>query len=88
MDYVFVNASSKRLNKDHISKLFKKQLRDLKFNERYHFHCLRHTFITQLARKGVNIYNIKYLAGHYDIKTTELYMHQFTDDLINAVNLL
>lgn len=88
MNYVFVNAANKRLNKDHISKLFKKYLRDLKFNERYHFHCLRHTFITQLARKGVNIYNIKYLAGHFDIKTTELYLHQFTDDLINAVNLL
>lgn len=88
MNYVFVNATNKKLNKDHISKLFKKYLRSLKFNERYHFHCLRHTFITQLARKGVNIYNIKYLAGHFDIKTTELYMHQFTDDLIKAVNLL
>lgn len=88
MNYVFVNAAKEKLNKDHISKQFKKYLRTLKFNERYHFHCLRHTFITQLARKGVNIYNIKYLAGHFDIKTTELYMHQFTDDLIKAVNLL
>lgn len=88
MDYVFVNAKNRKINKDHISKLFKKYLRELKYNERYHFHSLRHTFITQLARKGVNIYNIKYLAGHYDIKTTELYMHQFTDDLIKAVNLL
>ncbi len=88
MDYVFVNADNRKLNKDHISKLFKKYLRTLKFNERYHFHSLRHTFITQLARKGVNIYNIKYLAGHHDIKTTELYMHQFTDDLKKAVNLL
>lgn len=86
--YVFVNAANKKLNKDHISKLFKKYLRELKYNERYHLHCLRHTFITQLARKGVNIYNIKYLAGHHDIKTTELYMHQFTDDLKKAVNLL
>lgn len=88
MDYVFVNADNRKLNKDHISKLFKKYLRELKFNERYHFHSLRHTFITQLARKGVNIYNIKYLAGHHDIKTTELYMHQFTEDLKKAVNLL
>lgn len=88
MKYVFVNSSNKQLNKDHISKLFKKYLRALKFNERYHFHCLRHTFITQLARKGVNIYNIKYLAGHHDIKTTELYIHQFTEDLKRAVNLL
>jgi integrase/recombinase XerD len=88
MNYVFVNAATGKLNKNHISKLFKKYLRTLRFNERYHFHCLRHTFITQLARKGVNIYNIKYLAGHHDIKTTELYMHQFTEDLKNAVNLI
>lgn len=88
MNYVFVNAANKKLNKDHISKLFKKYLRGMNYNERYHFHSLRHTFITQLARKGVNIYNIKYLAGHHDIKTTELYMHQFTDDLRKAVNLI
>jgi len=88
MNYVFVNTANRKLNKDHISKLFKKYLRDLNYNERYHFHCLRHTFITQLARKGVNIYNIKYLAGHFDIKTTELYMHQFTDDLKKAINLI
>lgn len=88
MNFVFVNSNNSKLNKDYISKLFKKYLRELKFNERYHFHCLRHTFITQLARKGVSIYNIKYLAGHNDIKTTELYMHQFSADLKEAVNLL
>lgn len=88
MSYVFENVVNKKFNKDHISKTFKKKLRELKYNERYHFHCLRHTFITQLARKGVSIYNIKYLAGHNDIKTTELYMHQFSDDLKKAVNLL
>ena len=60
----------------------------LGFPEKYHFHCLRHTFITLLARKGVNIYDLKQLAGHSDIKTTELYMHNVTDDLRNAVNML
>ena len=71
-----------------ISKKFKDLIRSLGFPLRYHFHCLRHTFITQLARKGVNIYDIKQLAGHSDIKTTELYMHNITDDLRRAVELI
>ena len=54
--------------------------------ESLHFHCIRHTFLTQLARKVISIYHIKQIAGHSDIKTTEIYLHTVTDDLRNAVN--
>jgi integrase len=86
--YIFRNFHGIRYNKDYISRQFKKHLKKINLPDKYHFHCLRHTFITQLARKGVNIYDIKQLAGHSDIKTTELYMHSITDDLRKAVNLI
>src|SRR5690606_8675389 len=34
------------------------------------WHCLRHTFCTELARAGVPIHVIKELAGHASIQTT------------------
>lgn len=86
--YVLGKVNHYKYGKSYISKIFKKHLRKLHFPERYHFHCLRHTFITQLARKGINIYDIKQLAGHSSIETTELYLHSITDDLRKAVEKL
>jgi site-specific recombinase XerD len=67
---------------------FKKYLRILGIHEKYHFHCLRHTFITNLIKKGVNINFVKEIAGHTDIETTMNYIHIVTEDLRKAVNLI
>jgi integrase len=86
--YIIGKENHFKYQKTYISNFFKNHLRKLNFPERYHFHCLRHTFITQLARRGVNIYDIKQLAGHSCIETTEIYMHSITDDLRKAVDSL
>lgn len=39
------------------------------------FHILRHTFCSHLAARGVPLIDIKDLAGHSSIKTTEKYLH-------------
>ena len=38
-------------------------------------HTMRHDFCTQLVKKGIDIYTVKNLAGHEDIRTTEEYLH-------------
>ncbi len=38
-------------------------------------HSLRHTFATHQLEAGQNIYGLKHLLGHADIKNTEIYLH-------------
>jgi len=84
--YIFCKTSHYKYNKNYISKYFKEILRSLNFNEKYHFHCLRHTFITNLIKNGVNINYVKEIAGHSEISTTMNYIHINIDDLREAVN--
>jgi len=86
--YIFRNELDLPFTKDAITKRFKNILKNAALPDYFHFHCLRHTFITNLIKKGVSIYLVKELAGHADIKTTIGYTHIVTDDLRDAVNML
>ncbi len=56
-------------------------------------HTLRHTHATRLIQNGLNLYEVKEILGHADIKTTMRYAHieqqsvsRKAKDLINAIN--
>lgn len=79
--YLFSFKGPYRLNRDYVSQKFKKYLREAKLPEKFHFHCLRHTFITNLIKNGTPINFVKELAGHSDIQTTMGYIHIEIDNL-------
>lgn len=51
-------------------------------------HCCRHTYISNLEKKGVPMEQIARLAGHSRISTTDGYVHADMDTLANAVAVL
>ena len=58
---------------EHISKKFKKALREIGADENKTFHSLRHTYAVRKLIQGANIYHLKLIMGHASVTTTEIY---------------
>lgn len=72
--------------KKEADKLFNKGVDDPR--QRVFFHSLRHTYASWLVMEGVDLYKVKELLGHKDLKMTQRYAHLAPDSLRGAVNIL
>lgn len=63
--------------------IFNRAVRAAGIHKKVTFHALRHSYATHLLEKGVDIKYIKELLGHFDIKTTERYLHVAKEKLVN-----
>ena len=52
------------------------------------FHVARHSFASLLLENGVDIYTIKSLMGHTNVKTTQFYTHLVDAAKEKAANTL
>jgi len=69
-------------------KFFQEAKRKAGIHKVVSFHSLRHSFATHLLEKGVDVKYIKELLGHFDIRTTERYLHVSKENLVNIVSPL
>lgn len=54
--------------------------------EKFHFHLLRHSSFTSMLESGVDLRIIQKIAGHKNVKTTEIYTH-VSNQLLSKVVL-
>ena len=52
------------------------------------FHVARHSFASLLLENGVDIYTIKDLMGHTNVRTTQIYTHILNKQKEKAANTL
>ncbi len=71
-----------------ISRKLKRLLKQLNFDSNYHFHILRHTTASTLAKKNVSLYSISKILGHSSIKMSERYAHLLPEDNSENINKL
>ena len=52
------------------------------------FHCSRHTFATLQLEHDTDIYTIKRMLGHTNVKTTQIYAHIVDKSKRNAADVI
>lgn len=73
------------LNCAQLSRNIRKIRKELKMN--FTAHTFRHTYITELAKKGASLYLIQKLAWHSNINTTAHYLHSYDEELSKTAEL-
>lgn len=71
-----------------VQQIFSNAKRDAGIVKEVGIHSLRHSFATHLLDKGTDIRYIKDLLGHFDIRTTERYLHVSKKQLVNIASPL
>jgi site-specific recombinase XerD len=77
-EYLFNGQHKSQYSSNSCNKIVKEYL-----GKDYHFHTLRHSCFTHLIENGTDCRIIQKLAGHNNIKTTEIYTQISTDVLKN-----
>jgi site-specific recombinase XerD len=73
--YLFNGQNSDKYSARSIAEFLQNYANKAKINKRVHPHLLRHTSFTHLLEGGLDMTIIQKLAGHNDIRTTQLYGH-------------
>lgn len=69
-EYLFNGQKKLKYSTTSCNKIVKKYI-----GKDYHFHLLRHSSLSNLADKQVNLKYIQDFAGHNSVKSTEIYIH-------------
>lgn len=84
-EYVFAGDRGRKLDDEHVSRKFRKAVKEAGLSDDLHLHSPRHTFATWLVQSGVGIYEVRKLMGHSSVAVTQVYAHLALSELHSAV---
>jgi len=84
-DLVFNGATGGPMGEDYLSKRFRYYRREAGIPEGISFHSLRHTFASWFVQRSGDLYRLKEIMGHADIKTTMKYANLSPEALMNEM---
>lgn len=89
-DLVFVSEKGTPVNRRNVNRTLKSMLKKAECEVRdASVHDLRHSFGSELIKKGSDIKVVSTLLGHADISTTyNIYIHVLDEQCVDAVNVL
>lgn len=85
--YVFCGTEGKPHSFDKVSIAFRRACKRAGV-ENMRFHDLRHDFASNLVQSGIDIYTVKELLGHKDLRMTVRYCHLAPENLRSAIRVL
>jgi len=85
IDILFLNRRGKKLSRQMIFYIVKKQIESIGIKKNISPHSFRHSFATHLVQHGADLRVVQNLLGHASILTTEIYTHLNNEDLRNAI---
>ena len=86
--FVYHNPRLNRITRAPVKFHFEQIVEKAGLKGKAHFHLLRHTVASALARAGADPVSIQYMLGHANLSTTEIYLHPHEDAKRKAAELL
>ena len=87
-DYLFINKDGKPYTRFGFQKTLQYAKKRAGITETISPHRFRHSFATELLRKGVDLKTVQELLGHSTIATTEIYARVLPETLREKINVL
>jgi len=81
--YLFEGQGGGRYSEKSLENVLKQALVNSKINKPVSLHWLRHSYATHLLESGTDLRYIQELLGHNSSKTTEIYTHVSTKNLLS-----
>lgn len=88
-DYIFTNEDGSTIDTSHFTRrIFTPLQKEAELDSVIWFHDLRHTYASHYMMNGGDIFTLKNLLGHSDLKSTQIYAHLSPKYMQNSAEIV